>query len=150
MSEGKQQIKLLNEKGEMTTKVKEITKIVKNYYDTLYYNKKTPPPEREEKNRVKFRNIRSKDIPKITTFQIENVLKHMHNNKASGEDGIMVEIIKYGDKPIKTHIQILFNYCLEESKIPNDWFNAVVVLIFKKSNKYKLENYRPISLLSVL
>ena len=57
----------------------------------------------------------------------------MHNNKASGGDGIMVEIIKYGDKPIITHIQRLFNYSLDELKIPNDLFNAVVVLIFKKA-----------------
>ena len=107
-----------------------------------------PPPGREEKNRVKVKNIGSEDISKITTFEIENALKHMHNNKALG--GMVLWLIKYGDKPIITHIQRLFNYCLEESKIPNDWLNAVVVLSFKKDNKYKLENYRPISLLSVL
>ena len=47
-------------------------------------------------------------------------------------------------------VERLFNYCLAETKIPKGWFNAIVILIFKKGNKYKLKNYRPISLLSVL
>ena len=53
MNKGKQQItKLLNEKGEMTTEVEEITKILENYSSTLYENRTTPPPGREEKNKV--------------------------------------------------------------------------------------------------
>ena len=51
------------------------------------------PPGRKEKNKVKVKNMGSEDIPEITTFEIENALKHLHNNKASGRDGFMVDKI---------------------------------------------------------
>ena len=47
--------------------------------------------------------------------------------------------------PLKT----IFNKSLNESKLPDIWKTANVSAIFKKGEKQKPENYRPISLTSV-
>ena len=44
----------------------------------------------------------------------------------------------------------LFTKCLEKSDVPEDWNNALMVLLFKKGDKEKIKNYRPISLLPVI
>lgn len=74
----------------------------------------------------------------------------MKNNKAPGEDGIVAEMLKYGQEALVSILCKLLNKCLEESSIPENWNNASVVILFKKGDKKLLENYRPISLLSVL
>jgi len=38
----------------------------------------------------------------------------------------------------------------EEREIPSSRNNAVIILLYKKQDKEHVENYRPISLLSVL
>ena len=74
----------------------------------------------------------------------------MKNKKTPGEDGVPIEAIKVGGDTLLKTITALFNKCLELEKIPKAWENAVITLLHKKGDITKLENYRPISLLSTL
>ncbi len=49
--------------------------------------------------------------------------------------------------PILTHI---FNQSLHTGDIPSDWLDANVVPLFKKGDKLKAENYRPVSLTCIV
>ena len=44
----------------------------------------------------------------------------------------------------------MFNLSLREGTVPHEWKYANVVPIFKKGNRCKAENYRPVSLTSVV
>ena len=76
--------------------------------------------------------------------------KEILNKKSPGEDGVPVEAIKLGGDSLSIAITALFNHCLELEKIPEAWENAMITLLHKKGDITKLENYRPISLLSTL
>jgi len=71
----------------------------------------------------------------------------MKNNKALGEDGIVVEAIKLGGSLLVVKIQELLNLCLYNQDISSTQWNN---FDHKKGDKTKLENYRFISLLSHL
>ena len=43
-----------------------------------------------------------------------------------------------------------FNYCIDKDKFPNDLKHADIVPVYKKNNKCKKENYKPVSILSNL
>jgi len=45
---------------------------------------------------------------------------------------------------------LLFNQSLRESSVPQDWKQANVTPIFKHGNRNKVENYRPVSLTSLI
>ena len=44
----------------------------------------------------------------------------------------------------------MFNLSLREGTVPREWKHANVVPIFKKGSRCKAENYRPVSLTSVV
>ena len=46
-------------------------------------------------------------------------------------------------------LQLIFQRSLESGTIPNDWHNANVSPLFKKGERYKAANYRPVSLTSI-
>ncbi|CAB3248796.1 unnamed protein product [Arctia plantaginis] len=75
-------------------------------------------------------------------------LGQLKNGKAPGEDGVTTELLKAGGKPVLRELQKLFNAVLFEGRTPEAWSRSVVVLFFKKGDKTRLKNYRPISLLS--
>ena len=47
-------------------------------------------------------------------------------------------------------VTALFNKCLDQEKVVEAWTNAEAVLLHKKGDKPKVENYRPICLLAHL
>ena len=47
-------------------------------------------------------------------------------------------------------LSFFFQYCMDNSVIPTDWRQALVVPIYKKGARYNLTNYRPISLTSCI
>lgn len=59
-------------------------------------------------------------------------------------------MLKIGGEEIEGILKILFDKIIEEGKIPQDWYNSEVILIFKKGDNTDIENYRPISILSHL
>ena len=70
--------------------------------------------------------------------------------KAPGPDGILAEMVKCGGKTITQRMMHLYKQCLRQKQIPEEWNQATVVLLPKKGDRNDLQNYRPISLLSML
>lgn len=79
--------------------------------------------------------------------RIANVLETMANGKASGKDGIAVEMIKFAGDQFLFMVGVFFGLVMEYKQIPSSWREAIVALIYKgKGDKSNAAFYRPISL----
>ena len=74
----------------------------------------------------------------VTLEMIANKIKKMKDNKK--------EIVEQ----ISTPLAIFFNLSLEEGIVPSEWKEANITPLFKKGSRNKPENYRPVSLTSVV
>lgn len=83
----------------------------------------------------------------ITTNEIKQALNKMKDGRAPGPGGINIELIKSGPEQLTTLLAELFNKCLEQGKVPNEWNIAHITNIYKKGNKKECTNYRGISVL---
>ena len=77
-------------------------------------------------------------------------IKKLKDNKSPGIDGITPKLLKEIAEEISVSLAIMFNLSLREGTVPHEWKHANVVPIFKKGNRCKAENYRPVSLTSVV
>ena len=81
------------------------------------------------------------------------VLKQLSNldaNKSAGPDNIHPRLLKEVARIITAYLRNIFQFLLNSGTIPSDWKEAHVAPIFKKGDKSRAENYRPISLTSVV
>ena len=81
---------------------------------------------------------------------VEGLLKKINASKASGPDNIPNRILKECATELAPAIAILFQQSLDTGTLPEDWTSANVSPIFKKGDRHRPENYRPVSLTSVL
>ena len=90
-------------------------------------------------------------IPNITisTNGIEKPLQNRHPNKATGPDGIPPRILKEFAKEIAPILSIIYQASIDTGHLPADWKTANISPIYKKSDRTKASNYRPVSLTSV-
>lgn len=80
---------------------------------------------------------------------VEKLLRGLDPSKSSGPDNIPAILLKETASevsPILTHI---YNQSLKTGVLPDDWKKAHIAPVFKKGDKTKAENYRPISLTSI-
>ena len=89
-----------------------------------------------------------KEVPEITSWEVEAALRDMKNGTATGNDRINIETLKAGEDTISNTLAKLYIKCLSERRIPTAWKKAKMMIIFKKGNKKDLKNYRPICLQS--
>ena len=93
--------------------------------------------------------------PPLSTIQVdvETVSKKVHDlnpDKACGPDQIRARTLKELSAQLSLPITMIFNKCLSECIVPNDWKMSNVTAIFKKGDKTDGGNYRPISLTCLL
>ena len=86
----------------------------------------------------------------ITPDQVKDILKSLPHGKAPGPDQINNCILSQTSDEISKPLSDLFNACLSCAKFPIIWKEAHVTAIFKKGDPSLANNYRPISLLSVI
>ncbi|THD22667.1 hypothetical protein D915_006480 [Fasciola hepatica] len=82
--------------------------------------------------------------------QVAEATKMLSASKAAGSDGLHPTIFKPLESNMAESLTQLFNMTLETATLPLDWKIAEVVPIHKGGSKEDAENYRPLSLLSVI
>ena len=87
----------------------------------------------------------------VTPVMIANKIKKMKDNKSPGVDGIPPKLLKeIVEHLFSTPLEKLFNLSLEEGIVPSEWKEANITPLFKKGSRNKPDNYRPVSLTSVV
>ena len=85
--------------------------------------------------------------------EIAEAIRKLRVGKAVGIDGVMNEMIKYGEEDLQRCIKELLNQVWREERIPDDWKKGLIFPIFKGGPpEYASDpsRYRGITLLSVL
>ena len=83
-------------------------------------------------------------------LDVQIILKNINSGKAAGPDGIHGAILKKCAASLAGPLTKLFNISFVTGCIPEEWKLASVVPIHKKDEKRCVENYRPISLTSLV
>lgn len=86
----------------------------------------------------------------ITEKMVEDEIKLLKITKSPGPDGIHPLMLTQLAENLKKPLAFLFNKTLETGEVPADWKKANISSIFKKGAKNRAENYRPISLTSIV
>ena len=92
------------------------------------------------------------DMPaiKIGLEGVYKILNRLQIHKATGPDKISCRILKEMAAEVAPILHLFFQASINQGILPTDWKTANVVPIFKKGDKSKAENYRPVSLTSVV
>lgn len=110
---------------------------------------KVPDPDRPPPTIPVLTNNSLSSIT-ITEEEVKQLLLQVDVKKALGPDNISPHILKKCAYQLAAPLTLLFRTCLEQQVWPYLWKCARVVGVHKKKSKTKVENYRPVSLLSVL
>jgi Reverse transcriptase (RNA-dependent DNA polymerase) len=87
---------------------------------------------------------------KITSDDICRAIRNLPHTNSCGNDGITAKMLLMSSDVISQCLVDIFNYSLDEGVFPSVWKSAIVVPVFKKGDVFKMSNYRPISLLSLV
>ena len=77
--------------------------------------------------------------------EVFNLIKELKNRKATRTSDIETKFIKLANPIISFFLSELFNLCLSTGTYPDLMKVAEVIPVFKKGQKDKLTNHRPIS-----
>ena len=74
------------------------------------------------------------------------LLNDINPYKATGPDAIPGRLLKSLSDEVADILTMIFQASLDQGKIPQDWKKAFISPIFKKGDRHKPANYRPVSL----
>lgn len=91
------------------------------------------------------------NIYAVTDDEVLDLIKLSKPNKAPGEDGINNRHLKNLPPNYTKYLTNIFNGMLNLAHFPNNWKNAIVIMVPKPGLDAKFpQNYRPISLLNAI
>jgi Reverse transcriptase (RNA-dependent DNA polymerase) len=140
IKEGKSlMVAIRNKDGSITTDRDKIVERCAEFYKELYGSTAERPT---------IQTSPGDSVPEVLSAEVQHAVKQMKSNKAPGDDGVVIDIIKEGGEVLYKQLSRLFTNCLKHRTIPSEWNNAIIILLHKKGDVKDINNYRPISLLS--
>ena len=99
--------------------------------------------------------VKPLNSPPLSSFTVSEeevlkILKSLNPNKTPGLDGIHPKVLKEIAEIIAHPLTIIFKRSITKGELPQSWLDAVISPIYKKGQRCMPENYRPVSLLSVI
>ena len=82
----------------------------------------------------------------INEAGVRKLLQNIKPHKAAGPDNIPARILREAANNLAPAMTILFQASIDQGTLPDDWKTANVAPIFKKGDRCKAANYRPVSL----
>ncbi len=86
----------------------------------------------------------------VTEQEVYQLLTSLSRTKASGLDRLPAKFIKLASPCITKSLTIIFNRSLSTGIFPCEWKIARVTPIYKTGSKFNMDNYQPISAISVI
>lgn len=87
------------------------------------------------------------DAP-LTEHELQQALSTMENNKSPGIDGLSTNFYKFFWPLFGSQLTAVFNYAFQHGSLSVTQRRGVITLVFKKGDRTKLKNWRPITLLT--
>ena len=95
-------------------------------------------------------NDTSLELLEFTVDDVYKCLSSLDVNKTSGPDNISPRFLKSFAHDLTDSCTFIFKLSMTSGKLPSSWKLANVTPVHKKEDKGKVNNYRPVSLLSVV
>jgi hypothetical protein len=145
--------KIKNEKGEITTNMKEIQGI-RDYFENLYSNKLENLEEMDKfLDTYDHPKLNQEDINhlnrSITHNEIEAAIMNLPKKKSPGPDGFSAEFYQTFKEELIPTLLKLFHEIEREGTLSNSFYEASITLIPKPEDTSEKENYRPIPLMNI-
>ena len=138
---------LKNEQGEIVVDNQNMAEILNDFFTTVF-------TVEDVTNIPKVEALFTGDMPLTTMFfdrkPIAEKLKALKPNSAPGPDKIHPQFLNKCADELAIPLQIIFNKSITSGDVPSDWRVANITPIFKKGSKASPNNYRPVSLTSVV
>ena len=80
---------------------------------------------------------------------VHKLLKGIKPFKATGPDSFPAFIIKAAADQLVPVLARIYQTSLDTGQVPSDWRDAWIVPVFKKGEKHRSANYRPVYLTSI-
>ena len=133
------------------TEKKDIQRVATGFYKELWKKRRVSLRVRQQmiqKISKKLTEIEKEEIDKkITIEEMKKTTKMMRKGKATGIDGIPAEFYQRFEF-LTEWLYELFGEMIERREMTETMKMSIVKILFKKADKKRIENYRPISLLT--
>uniref|UniRef100_A0A8D2LZX1 Reverse transcriptase domain-containing protein n=1 Tax=Varanus komodoensis TaxID=61221 RepID=A0A8D2LZX1_VARKO len=87
---------------------------------------------------------------RVIPLEVEGLLRALDITKAPGPDGLHPRVLRELAGVLSHPLASIFETSWRTGEVPEDWRVASVVPIFKKGSRKDVENYRPVSLTSIV
>jgi hypothetical protein len=89
-------------------------------------------------------------IIKITEEKVKKLLQNLKTDKSPGLDGLHPRILKELAEVLAKPLAMIFQRSLDSEELPRQWKDAMISPIFKTGDRKLAQNYRPVSLTSIV
>lgn len=127
----------------------EIAEMFNTYFANVTKNSEIPSTHSAQPIMELPETVNTIFLTPVTPDEVLKIINKLKNSMSCGVDGIPDAILKECASFIITPLLDICNSSLIEGKFPDNLKIAKIRPIFKKGEKHNMENYRPISLLSV-
>jgi hypothetical protein len=118
-------------------------------FDTSYAQKVTEEVEQIEEETHRQEEIAALDR-NIHIEEIRAAIKELKRGKTPGVDFIVAEVLKHGGKHMSKALLILCRHVWNREQIPSAWTKGIIFPIYKDGEERDTNNYRGITLLSIV
>ncbi|XP_055919715.1 uncharacterized protein LOC129951530 [Eupeodes corollae] len=147
LDNGKDWITSIKNKNNNAVNRRDINESATKFFEELFKSRKEI---KDDNTSMADSYSKLNTVTLFTKTDIEQAIDDLKTDKCTGNDGIVTEMLKYGKQPISTVFTMIFNDILITQQIPKRRKQATITHIHIKGNKDDINNYRPISNISMI